>query len=105
MMTKRLGSGLLWGSALCVTLAVGGASAVAQTTGQSMPTAGHPTTHVAEDAGNGIKRGTSSAYRKTSKGTKTAYHKTQQGAKKTLQETGHDVAKVGDKMAGKPAPQ
>jgi hypothetical protein len=70
-----------------------------------MENAGHPTTNVAQQAGDGIKRGTTTAYHKTSNGTKKVYHKTARGTKKAYHQTGHGVAKVGDKVEGKPSPQ
>jgi hypothetical protein len=103
MMRKSLWSGLLLGTALCVAANAGVASA--QTAGQDMHNAGHETANAAKDTGNGVKRGTSTAYHKTSNGTKKAYHSTAHGTKKAYHKTGRGVSKVGDKMEGRPGPQ
>jgi len=70
-----------------------------------MHNAGHNTANAAKDTGNGVKRGTTTAYHKTSNGTRKTYHKTAHGTKKVYHKTGRGVAKVGDKMQGKPGPQ
>ncbi len=103
MMKKSWWSGLLLGTALCVVPTVG--VACAQTAGQDMHNAGHNTANAAKDTGNGVKRGTTTAYHKTSNGTRKTYHKTAHGTKKVYHKTGRGVAKVGDKMQGKPGPQ
>jgi hypothetical protein len=93
MMRTMLRSGFM-GIALCAGAALGVGSVAAQTGGQASENAGHPTTNVAQQAGDGIKRGTTTAYHKTAHGTKKVYHK-----------TGRGVANVGDKMQRKPGPQ
>jgi hypothetical protein len=103
MTTKSLWSGLVLGTTLCVASTMG--VALAQTAGQDMHNAGHDTANAAKDTGNGVKRGTTTAYHKTSNGTRKTYHKTAHGTKKVYHKTGHGVAKVGDKMQGKPSPQ
>ncbi|MBB5055397.1 putative small secreted protein [Granulicella aggregans] len=88
-MTKTIWTGLL-----ASTLVLGSISAMAQTAGQDIKDAGHETKQAAKDTGHGIKKGTKTGYHKTKNGTKKAYHK-----------TGSGIAKVGDKMEGKPKPQ
>ena len=92
-MTKNLWTGLL----LASTLTLGSVSAFAlvpQTAGQDIKNAGTDTKDATKSTGRGIKKGTKTGYHKTKSGTKKAYHK-----------TGHGLAKVGDKMSGKPSPQ
>lgn len=83
-----------WSSLFLAATLTFASAAVAQTAGQDMKNAGTDTKDAAKSAGAGIKKGTKKAYRKTKSGTKKAYHK-----------TGKDVAKVGDKMEGKPKAQ
>jgi hypothetical protein len=104
-MRKSFWLGLLLGSALCAGSTVGARSVAAQTAGQNVENAGHPRTDVAQQAGNGIKRGTTTAYHKTSDGTKKVYRKTARGTKKVYHKTGDGVARVGDKVGGKPSPR
>jgi hypothetical protein len=104
MMRTMLRSGFM-GIALCAGAALGVRSVAAQTGGQASENAGHPTTNVAQQAGDGIKRGTTTAYHKTTSGTKKVYHKTAHGTKKVYHKTGRGVANVGDKMQRKPGPQ
>jgi hypothetical protein len=104
MTTKPFWRGLLLGFALCVGTTVGVTPVEAQAAGQ-MENAGHPTTNIAQQVGGGIKRGTTTAFHRTSNGTKNAYRKTTQGTKTAYHKTGDGAAKVGDKVQGKPSPQ
>lgn len=72
-----------------------GMTALAQDgTKQDMKSAGHETKNATVDAGHGVATGTKKAYHKTKHVTKKAYHGTV-----------HGTEKLGDKIAGKPAPQ
>jgi hypothetical protein len=99
-MTTRTTKSVWTALFLASTLTLGSARVFAstpllgQTAGQDMKDAGHDTKNAAKSTGRGVKKGTKTGYRKTKNGTKKAYHK-----------TGAGVAKVGDKMEGKPKPQ
>jgi hypothetical protein len=82
---------------------------------QDMKAAGTETKNAAKDTGHGVATGTKKVYHKTANGTKTATDKTVEGTKTVGKDVGHgtkvaakDTAngtkKVGDKIAGKPAP-
>ncbi len=99
-MTKSTTMSIWTGLLLASTLTLGSTRVFAltpmalQTAGQDMKDAGHDTKDAAKSAGRGVKKGTKTGYRKTKNGTKKAYKK-----------TGSGIAKVGDKMEGKPKPQ
>ena len=91
------------GLVLASAISVGTASsfAMVQTAGQDIKNAGTDTKDAGKDVGHGVKKGTTTGYKKTKSGTKKAYHKTSNGTKKAYHKTGEGVAKTGDKMEGK----
>ena len=89
-MRKLVGAGLL-GYGLCVGAMVGATPVVAQSVSQTTEDAGHPTTNIAQQAGKGIKRGSTGVYHTTSHGTKKVYHKTEQGTKRSTAYVEHHV--------------
>jgi hypothetical protein len=86
LMTAGLSLGLCCGTAL------------AQTAGQDMHSAGHDTRNAAVDTGHATKTTTKKGYSKTKHGTKKVYHKTKHTTKKAW----HGTENLGDRVADKP---
>ena len=94
--------------AVCVPPLSAGAQESAK---QDMHAAGQDTKNAAVSTGHATKRvahktahGTRVAARKTKNGTVTAGHDVAHGTSVAAHDTSHETRKLGDKIAGKPAP-
>ena len=103
----------LSGFVLAAALAIApGSFTHAQGAGQDMKSAGHATKDAAVDTGHATKKVTKKTYHGTKKVAKKTGHVTKVVAKDAghdtkvgAEKTGHGLHKLGDKVAGKPAPQ
>ena len=75
------------------------------TAGQDTKGAAVSTGHATKKVAHKTAHGTKVAARKTKNGTVTAGHDVAHGTSVAAHDTAHETKKIGDKIAGKPAPQ
>ncbi len=89
------------GSALASLVLMAGfatsCSALAQTAGQDMHTAGHDTRNAADDTGHAVKTGTRKTYHATARTTRTATHKTVHATRTVAHKTADGTRTATDK--------